>query len=138
MNEARTTVTVTGQAITVEGLTLHDPALAAFVAEAPDADRAALAERALRIGLLAICNANATVNVDVVRAEFARLVSDLAATQAEAASALETTLRDELRRWGRAAAPPAGGVPRRLGQAQPPRGRPVRRGTARLRPRPAP
>ena len=93
MNEARTTVTVTGQAITVEGLTLHDPALAAFVAEAPDADRAALAERALRIGLLAICNANATVNVDVVRAEFARLVSDLAATQAEAASALETTLR---------------------------------------------
>ena len=79
MNEARTTVTVTGQAITVEGLTLHDPTLAAFVAEAPDADRAALAERALRIGLLAICNANATVNVDVLRAVFARLVTDLAA-----------------------------------------------------------
>ena len=75
------------------GLTLHDPALAAFVAEAQDADRAALAERALRIGLLAICNANATVNVDVVRAEFTRLVSDLAATQAEAAQTLETTLR---------------------------------------------
>src|ERR1044072_9801181 len=93
MNEARTTVTVTGQAITVDGLTLHDPALAAFVAEAPDADRAALAERALRIGLLAICNANATVNVDVVRAEVARLVTDLATPQAEAASALETTLR---------------------------------------------
>jgi len=93
MNEARTTVTVTGQAISVAGLTLHDPALAAFVAEAPEADRPALAERALRIGLLAICNANATVNVDVVRAEFTRLVSDLTATQAEAARALETTLR---------------------------------------------
>ena len=93
MNEARTTVTVTGQSISVVGLTLHDPTLAAFVAEAPEADRAALAERALRIGLLAICNANATVNVDVVRAEFTRLVSDLAATQAEAARALETTLR---------------------------------------------
>jgi hypothetical protein len=93
MNEARTTVIVSGQAITVEGLTLHDPALAAFVAEAAEPDRPALAERALRIGLLAICNANATVNVDVVRAEFGRLVTDLAATQTEAANALETTLR---------------------------------------------
>ena len=51
MNEARTTVTVTGQSISVVGLTLHDPTLAAFVAEALEADRAALAERALRIGL---------------------------------------------------------------------------------------
>ena len=93
MNEARTIVTVTGQAITLEGLTLHDPALAAFVAEAAESDRPALAERALRIGLLAICNANATVNVDVVRAEFTRLVTELAATQADAAKALETTLR---------------------------------------------
>ena len=93
MNEARTTVTVTGQSINVVGLTLQDPTLAAFVAEAPEADRGALAERALRIGLLAICNANATVNVDVVRAEFTRLVSDLAATQAEAAQTLEATLR---------------------------------------------
>jgi hypothetical protein len=93
MNEARTTVTVSGQAIRVEGLMLHDPALAAFVAEATEADRPALAERALRIGLLAICNANATVNVDVVRAEFTRLVTDLSATQAEAARALEATLR---------------------------------------------
>jgi hypothetical protein len=93
MNEARTHVTVTGQAIHVADLVLHDPALAAFVAEAPEPDRPALAERALRIGLLAICNANATVNVDVVRAEFTRLVSDLTATQAEAARALETTLR---------------------------------------------
>src|SRR4026209_2658393 len=93
MNEARTTVTVTGQAIAVEGRALRAPTLAAFGAAAPDADRAALAERALRIGLLAICNANATVNVDVVRAEFARLATDLAATQAQAASALEPTLR---------------------------------------------
>jgi hypothetical protein len=93
MTEARTTVTVSGQAIAIDGLALRDPALAAFVAETPETDRAALAERALRIGLLAICNANATVNVDVVRAEFSRLVSELTATQAEAAQALETTLR---------------------------------------------
>ena len=50
-------------------------------------------ERALRIGLLAVCNANATLNVDVVKAEFGRLVTDMAAKQAEAAQALEITLR---------------------------------------------
>ena len=113
MNEARTTVTVTGQAITVEGLTLHDPALAAFVAEAPEADRAALAERALRIGLLAICNANATVNLDVVKAEFERLVAIWRRPRPRPRSALETTLRDELRRWGRAPAAPARALPGR-------------------------
>jgi hypothetical protein len=88
-----TRVRVDSQRIAVEHLTLHDPALAAFVNETPEADRPALAERALRIGLLAICNANATLNVDVVKAEFGRLVSDMASKQAEAANALETTLR---------------------------------------------
>jgi hypothetical protein len=91
MSETR--VTVDSQRITVEHLTLHDPSLAAFVNETPEADRPALAERALRIGLLAICNANATLNVDVVKAEFGRLVTDMASKQAEAAHALETTLR---------------------------------------------
>ena len=93
MTDASASITVTGQAITVERLTLLDPALAAFVGEAPEAGRPALAERALRIGLLAICNANATINVDVVRAEFARLVTDLSAKQAEAGQALEALLR---------------------------------------------
>jgi hypothetical protein len=88
-----TRVSVDSQRITVEQLTLHDPSLAAFVNETPEADRPALAERALRIGLLAICNANATLNVDVVKAEFGRLISDMASKQAEAAHALETTLR---------------------------------------------
>ncbi len=88
-----TRVAVTGQAITVERLVLSDPTLAAFLAETSEADRPALAERALRIGLLAICNANATVNVDVVKAEFGRLVADMSAKQAEAAQALEATLR---------------------------------------------
>jgi hypothetical protein len=91
MSETR--VTVDSQRITVERLILHDPSLAAFVNETPEADRPALAERALRIGLLAICNANATLNVDVVKAEFGRLVTDMAARQTEAAQALETTLR---------------------------------------------
>jgi hypothetical protein len=88
-----TRVSVDSQRITVEHLTLHDSSLAAFVTETPEADRPAVAERALRIGLLTISNANATLNVDVVKAEFARLVSDMAGKQAEAANALETTLR---------------------------------------------
>ena len=87
MSETR--VSVDSQRISVEHLTLHDPSLAAFVNETPQADRGALVERALRIGLLAVCNANATLNVDVVKAEFGRLVTDMAAKQAEAAQALE-------------------------------------------------
>ena len=89
-----TRVSVDSQRITVDGLTVQDPSLAAFVNETPESDRPALAERALRIGLLAICNANATLNVDVVKAEFGRLVTDMAGKQAEAAQALETTLRN--------------------------------------------
>src|ERR687895_688421 len=94
MNEARTTVTVTGDAITVAELTLHDPALAAFVAEAPEPDRAALAERALRIGLLTLCNAGVSMSADVVRAEFERLYERMEGTQARASEALAATLRD--------------------------------------------
>ena len=93
MTDTPAAITVTAQAIIVERLTLHDPALAAFIGEAAEVDRPALAERALRIGLLAICNANATVNVDVVRAEFGRLVADLSARQAEAGQALDAVLR---------------------------------------------
>jgi hypothetical protein len=93
MTDTAAAITVTAQAISVERLTLHDPALAAFMGEAAAADRPALAERALRIGLLAICNANATVNVDVVRAEFGRLVAELSASQAEAGQALDAMLR---------------------------------------------
>ena len=93
MTETPVAITVTAQAISVERLTLHDPALAAFMGETAAADRPALAERALRIGLLAICNANATVNVDVVRAEFGRLVAELSASQAEAGQALDAVLR---------------------------------------------
>jgi hypothetical protein len=93
MTDTAAAITVTAQAISVERLTLRDPALAAFMGEAAAADRPALAERALRIGLLAICNANATVNVDVVRAEFGRLVAELSASQAEAGQALDAMLR---------------------------------------------
>ena len=94
MNEARTTVTVSGDAITVEELTLHDPALAAFVAQAPKPDRSALVERALRIGLLTLSNAGVSMSADVVKAEFERLYDRMEATQERASEALATTLRD--------------------------------------------
>ena len=88
-----TSVRVDGQRIVIEHLVLQDPSLATLVAETPEEDRAALAERALRIGLLAICNASTSVNVDVVKVEFERLVADMASKQADAAKALEETLR---------------------------------------------
>jgi hypothetical protein len=93
MNEQQARVSVDGQRITIERLVLADPALAAFVAETTEAERPALAERALRIGLLAVGNANATVSVDVVRGEFDRMVAQLAQRQTDAAQALEGTLR---------------------------------------------
>lgn len=94
MGEARTTVTVAGQAISVDGITLHDPALAAFVAETPEGERPALAERALRIGLLTLSNAGISMSADVVKAEFERLYERMEATQERASEALAATLRD--------------------------------------------
>ena len=68
--EPTTRVRLDGERIIVERLVVHDPPLAAFLAERPADDRPALLERALRIGLLALQDAGVTVNVDVVRAEF--------------------------------------------------------------------
>src|SRR3954468_830528 len=79
--------------ILVDGLTLHDPALAAFMAERPEPDRPDLVARAVRIGLLALQDAGVTVNVDVVRGEFEKLVRQAESVNEKAAQALEQTLR---------------------------------------------
>src|SRR4029077_2617953 len=68
-----THVRLEGDRILVDGLTVHDPALAAFLAERPEPDRADLVARGLRIGLLALHDAGVTVNVDGLRGEFAHL-----------------------------------------------------------------
>jgi hypothetical protein len=94
MNEARITVNLAEQAVGVDGLMLRDPSLAAFVAETPEADRPALVERALRIGLLTLSNAGVSMSADVVRAEFERLYERMESTQQRAAEALTSTLRD--------------------------------------------
>ncbi|MEP6639638.1 MAG: hypothetical protein ABJC39_09855, partial [Chloroflexota bacterium] len=82
-----------GERIVVERIVLHDRALAAFLAERPADDRPALIERGLRIGLLALQDAGVTVNVDVVRAEFEKLMRQAESVNEKAALALEATLR---------------------------------------------
>jgi hypothetical protein len=79
--------------IVVERLVIADQALAAFLAERPEEDRTVIVERALRIGLLALQDAGVTVNVDVVRGEFEKLVRQAEQVNERAATALEQTLR---------------------------------------------
>jgi hypothetical protein len=88
-----TRVRLDGDTILIERLSIADPALAAFLAERPGDDRPALVERALRIGLLALQDAGVTVNVDVVKSEFERLVRQAEQVNERAAQALEQTLR---------------------------------------------
>ena len=92
MTQAR--ITVTRDTIDIDELRLTDAALAAFVSETPEADRPALAERAIRIGLLTLANAGVSLSADVVKAEFERLTDRMEATQKRAAEALATTLRE--------------------------------------------
>jgi hypothetical protein len=80
--------------IVIDHLELVDPTLAAWLAQTPAAEQGQTVERALRIGLLAICNAGVSVNVDVVRQEFERLMDRFDTNQARAADALATTLRE--------------------------------------------
>ena len=86
-------VRVLDDRIVVERLTVSDPALAAYLRERPSEDRALIVERALRIGLVALQDAGVTVNVDVVRGEFEKLVRQNEQTNERAALALEQTLR---------------------------------------------
>ncbi len=86
-------VRVEGDRIIVERLTVVDPALALFVAERPADDRSMLIERALKIGLVALQDAGVSVNVDVVRREFEKLVRQTEEANERAATALEQTLR---------------------------------------------
>ena len=88
-----TRVSLAGERILVERLEVHDPGLVAYLAERPADDHPALVERALRIGLLALQDAGVTVNVDVVRGEFERLVRRTEVLNDRAAQTLEQTLR---------------------------------------------
>lgn len=88
-----TAVRVEGDRIIVERLVLADAALAASLAERAPADRAAAVERALRIGLLALQDASTSMDTDVVRREFEKLVAQTTAVNEQAAKAVEDVLR---------------------------------------------
>lgn len=87
------TVRLEGDRIVIDGLSISDPALAAFLGERQAAEREAIAERALRIGLLALQDVGVTVNVDAVRTEFERMMRQAEVVNERAATALEQTLR---------------------------------------------
>jgi hypothetical protein len=86
-------VRVTAGRILVQGMELADAGLAAWLDGQPAEGRAGIVERALRIGLLAIQGVGVSLNVDVVRAEFERLVEQTSVANERAAAALEQVLR---------------------------------------------
>jgi hypothetical protein len=89
----QSSVRIEADRLVVEHVVLDDPALAAFVGDRPADERAALIERALRVGLTAIQSVGVTVNVDAVRAEFQGLLRQTEAANERAATALDQTLR---------------------------------------------
>jgi hypothetical protein len=86
-------IRVDADRIVIDRLVVRDPALAGVLVERAPEDRAAMVERALRIGLLALQDAGATVNVDLVRTEFEKLVRQTEQVNTRAAEALDQTLR---------------------------------------------
>jgi len=86
-------VCVDGDRLVVERLVLADPGLASIVGERPPDDRPAFVERALRIGLLALQDAGTTLDVEMVRSEFEKLVRQSEQANERAAQALDLVLR---------------------------------------------
>jgi len=86
-------VRVEGESIVVDRLRVTDRALAGFVEQRPEAERDELAERALRIGLLALQDAGTSLDVDFVRREFDDLLKQNATNNQRAADALDQLLR---------------------------------------------
>lgn len=86
-------VRASGDRIVVEGLTLVDPGLATYVAARPEDERAPLVTRALRIGLIALQDAGATLDVDVVRREFEAMMRQTETLNERVASQLDEVLR---------------------------------------------
>jgi len=87
------TVRIHGDRILVERLVVQDAALAAALAERDEADRPGVVERALRIGLIALQDAATSMDTDLVRREFEKLVAQTAAANEQAARAVEEVLR---------------------------------------------
>lgn len=90
---SRPDVTVDDDTVIVEHVRLTDRALAAFVEQRPADDRPELIERALRIGLHALQDAGASLDVDFVRREFEALLQRSTTASERAAKELDQVLR---------------------------------------------
>jgi hypothetical protein len=88
-----TDVRVDGDRIVIDRLMLRDASLAAIVADREVADRPSFVERALKIGLIALQDATVSVDVDLVRDEFDKLLRSSEQANAKAAEALDQVLR---------------------------------------------
>ena len=86
-------IRVEGDRIVIERFVVRDPTLAAVLAQRDPADRPAVVERALKVGLLAIQDVAATMDVDVVRDEFDKLLRSTEQANLRAADALDQMLR---------------------------------------------
>jgi hypothetical protein len=86
-------VRVDGDRIVIERFVLRDPALAAVLAQRDVLDRPAVVERALKVGLLAIQDVAVSMDVDMVRDEFDKLIKQSEQANARAAEALDQVLR---------------------------------------------
>lgn len=86
-------VRIEGERIVVGWLSIADAGLAASLAERSPVERVSVVERALRIGLLAIQDASTTLDVDVVRGEFEKLLAQTHRTNERAAEAVAEVLR---------------------------------------------
>jgi ribosomal 50S subunit-associated protein YjgA (DUF615 family) len=88
-----TEIRVDGERIVIERLVLRDPTLAAVLAQREPIDRPAVVERALKVGLLAIQDVAVSMDVDMVRDEFDKLVQASEQSQQRATEALDQVLR---------------------------------------------
>jgi hypothetical protein len=88
-----TDIRIEADRVIIDRLVLRDAAAAAVLGERAPEDRPEFVERALRIGLLALQDAGVTVNVDIIRTEFEKLLRQSEQVNVRAAEALDQTLR---------------------------------------------
>jgi hypothetical protein len=86
-------IAVAGERIVIEGLTVVDPALAAYLRGRTDDERTALVSRGLRIGLAALQDAGASLDVEAVRREFEAMVRRTEAMSERVAAQVDDILR---------------------------------------------
>ena len=89
----RPSIRIEGEAIVIDRLRIADRALASFGEKRADDERVELAERALRIGLLALQDASTSLDVDLVRREFDELLERQTSVSQQAAETLDQALR---------------------------------------------